>query len=567
MNRWRTAAAVIGWRNAAAVFGWRNAAAVIGWRNAAVVMAALSLTPLAAQSTQPPPSTQAQQRPVFRGGTHFVRVDAYPVKDGRIVEGLQAGDFEIHEDGKPQAIESFDFVRFDTFTPEALRVEPRTQREGFDMAADPRNRVFVIVVDLPAVPMGAGVRTDIKFIEQPLVNFLDRVLGPQDLYGFLTSRNSAKDLVLARKTTAVKAQILDMFRTVNMERDEADDALDPCPNAQPLKSRYRADQLYTSLETLVQQLAAIRQERKSVIFVANGLTRATANLKALELNAGQMPKIGITSGRVGIGNRDSPFTGNTVFCTSEVQRLASLDFDERYRRLLADARSGNVSFYVITPEGLTGRGPSQDLIALAHETDAIAIVNTNDLNGGMKRIADDLAAYYVLGYYTTNTKFDGGLRNIKVRYKANGGSIRARRQYRAPTQAEIAALSAPPPSVSTASAASAAPAAITLVQKPRAYLVRPKAELAPADVLRLTRTDRLRVEWIVAGALDQRAARILDRTGKPLPFDVPLADNEAARTLTVELPLAPFARGDYSVELTVGSGSIVERSLLAFRVQ
>jgi VWFA-related protein len=520
-----------------------------------------------AQQASSPPATQAQQRPVFRGGTHFVRVDAYPVKDGRIVEGLQAGDFEIHEDGKPQTIESFDFVRFDTFTPEAIRVEPRSQQEGFDMAADPRNRVFVIVVDLPAVPMGAAVRTDIKYIEQPLVKFLDRVLGPQDLYGFLTSRNSAKDLVLARKTAAVKAQILDMFRIVNMERDEADDALDQCPNAQPLKGRYRADQLYTSLETLVQQLAAIRQERKSVVFVANGITRAKASLKALELNAGQMPKTGITNGRVGIGNRDNPFAGNTMYCTSEVQRLASLDFDDRYRRLLAAARSGNVSFYVITPEGLTTHGASDDLIALAHETDAIAIVNTNDLDGGLKRIADDMAAYYVLGYYTTNTKFDGGLRNIKVRYKANGGAIRARRQYRAPTQEEIAAMSRASTSVKTTGAAPAAPAAITLVEKPKAYLVRPRAEPARADVLQLARTDRLRVEWAVVGALEQRSARILDRTGKPLPFEVPLAANEAARTLAVELALAPFARGDYSVELTVGSGSIVERSLLAFRVQ
>ena len=54
-------------------------------------------------------------------------------------------------------------------------------------------------------------------------------------------------------------------------------------------------------------------------------------------------------------------------------------------------------------------------MSLANETDGIAIVNTNDLSGGMKQIADDLAAYYVLGYYTTNTKFDGGVRNIKVR--------------------------------------------------------------------------------------------------------------------------------------------------------
>src|SRR5688572_13368759 len=252
------------------------------------------------EPAQPQPATQAQQRPVFRGGTHFVRVDAYPARDGKIVENLKAEDFEILEDGKPQTIDSFDFVSFDTVTPEELRVEPRTQREGFDMAADPRNRVFVIVVDLPAKGTGQPVRTDIHYIQQPLVSFLDRVLGAQDLYGFLTSRNSAKDLVLARKTAAVKAQVMDMFRIVNMERDEADDALDPCGGNEGLKGRYRADQLYTSLETLVQQLAAIRQERKSVIFVANGITRAKPAELSRGLNGGQLPKVGITNGRVGI---------------------------------------------------------------------------------------------------------------------------------------------------------------------------------------------------------------------------------------------------------------------------
>src|SRR6185436_11688078 len=65
------------------------------------------VTAQAPQAGQPP--TQAQQRPVFRGGTHFVRVDAYPTTpDGKIVEGLKPEDFEILEDGKPQAIESFD---------------------------------------------------------------------------------------------------------------------------------------------------------------------------------------------------------------------------------------------------------------------------------------------------------------------------------------------------------------------------------------------------------------------------------------------------------------------------
>jgi VWFA-related protein len=331
----------------------------------------------APQPGQPP--TEAQQRPVFRGGTHFVRVDAYPVQDGKIVEGLKPGDFEVLEDGKPQAIESFDFIKFDTFTPEAFRQEPRSQQEGFDMAADPRNRVFVIVVDLPRTgPGNGGVNTDIHFIQQPLVSFLDRVMGAQDLFGFLTSRNTAKDLVLARKTGAVEAQIRDLFRAANIDRDEADD-LDMCANdARLLKGRYRDDQTYTALETLVAQLGAIREERKSVVFVANSITRAKANAKILDLNNGQPPRVGITNGRIGIGNRGGPTAANETFCAGEVQRLAAIDFDDRYRQLLDNARHQNVTFYTITPEGLTRTAPTTTS-SRWRTTDGIAIVNTNDL--------------------------------------------------------------------------------------------------------------------------------------------------------------------------------------------
>ena len=210
------------------------------------------------QQSQPP--TQAQQRPVFRGGTHFVRVDAYPSQDGKIVEGLRPGDFEILEDGKPQAIESFDFVRFDTFTPEELRVEPRTRQEGFDMASDPRARVFVIVVDLPAVDPGDPDpdRLQLHYMERPLTDFLDRIIGPQDLYGFLTTRNTAQDLVLARRTAVVKSQIMDMVRVATMEPDSANDALDPCPGGGGAKAQHRDDKLYTALETTVQLLGSIR---------------------------------------------------------------------------------------------------------------------------------------------------------------------------------------------------------------------------------------------------------------------------------------------------------------------
>src|SRR5688572_17758531 len=75
----------------------------------------------------PPPSRasaqapQSDQRPpVFRAGAHYVRVDAYPTtKDGRIVEGLTKDDFELYEDGRLQAIESFEYIAFPAWTPEA----------------------------------------------------------------------------------------------------------------------------------------------------------------------------------------------------------------------------------------------------------------------------------------------------------------------------------------------------------------------------------------------------------------------------------------------------------------
>src|SRR5690349_5257866 len=146
--------------------------------------AALLAAPLFAQ--QQPPPMEAQQRPVFRGGTHFVRVDAYPTtKDGKIVENLRPEDFEILEDGKPQTVESFDFVRFDTFNPIVERRDPRSQQEGFDMAADPRYRVFVIIVHVNS--------SGIAYMEKPLIGFLNRVLGKNDLFGLLTTRQTARD--------------------------------------------------------------------------------------------------------------------------------------------------------------------------------------------------------------------------------------------------------------------------------------------------------------------------------------------------------------------------------------
>ena len=551
-----------------------------------------SAVSVAAQQTQPP--TQAQQRPVFRGGTHFVRVDAYPTgKDGKIVEGLEAEDFEILEDGKPQAIESFDFLKFDTFTPEAERRDPVSQRAGFDMAADPRYRLFVVYVDM-ALSRSAGAvagNDDLPRIRQPLADFFDRIVGPQDLYGFLTSRNSVRDLVLGQKTSVTVEQVMDLWRAKIVDRDDADEALGFCQCAGPLKYsprcdrvietlklRHRADASYHNLLDIVRQLGSLRQERKNFVLVTNLLPRwrpdpDLLNQRGAEGGA-QSPRTGIVNGRVTSDNRDVVTSGggDANACAQEFSRLAFMDFEPRYRELLDAARRENVAFYVITPGGLQApvtvggqRAMTRaydDLKSLADETGGIAVTNTNDLNAAFRRIADDLAAYYLLGYYTSNTTFDGGLRKITVRLKSDRKAIRARREYRAPTEAEIAAMTSPPPAATRVETGPP-----VLVGEPVAYRVSRAQGAERAPLLEFVRTERIRVQWPVLAALDRREARLLDSAGKPLPIDIPVAEDAAAKTVSVEFALAPLSRGVYAIELTAGAGGKTEQRRLTFMMK
>ena len=83
---------------------------------------------------------------------------------------------------------------------------------------------------------------------------------------------------------------------------------------------------------------------------------------------------------------------------------------------------------------------TSNLVTLAEQTDGLSIVATNDLRTGMTKIADDLSSHYVLGFYTSNTRWDGGTRKLTVKLKSTGKAIRARREYRAPTEEEMSAI-------------------------------------------------------------------------------------------------------------------------------
>ena len=430
--------------------------------------------PAATPAPPPPPRPAGEQRPpTFRSESNFVRVDVYPTHDGQPVLDLQAGDFAIEEDGVRQKVDTFEHVVVRAAGgPQSERVEPSSQREMLQAAENPRNRVFIIFLDQTHVPFEAS-----HAITEPLIRLINRILSPDDLVGIMTPDMSAKEIVLARRTEVTEERLRthwhwgDRFEHMNDEREDAYEMCYPAiaygDLAAQMIARKREREVLEALQDVVRYLGAVREERKAVLTVTHGWDLFTENREIENRTGmhGDVPKVD----PVGVGpdgtlttkdprnrNRDSNIPASQMQCDADRMRLASID-DERFLRdIINDANRTNATFYPIDPRGLvaleTGGASAISLDAdqklrrthvesirtLADGTDGIAVVDTNDLDKGLRKISDDLTSYYLLGYYSSNPKLDGGYRALKVKVTRPGVNVRARRGYRAASAEEVA---------------------------------------------------------------------------------------------------------------------------------
>ncbi len=457
------------------------------WARAAVRAAVVCVVwPIAAglQSSssvaaQQAPAPTPQRPPVFHNGVAFVSVDAFPRRGGKVVEGLTKQDFEVLEDGKPQAVETFEFVHIDPNPVDADRRDPNNAADAERQAADPHNRLFVVFLDLAHTTIVGS-----HDARQPIVDFLTRTIGATDLFAMMTAETPVTQITFGRRTESIDAQLSQvwtwgqadravMARTPYEQRLETCGVLMGSPDLGDLLVQLaRNDMLQSSLENLMARLRDLRDERKNVLFISEGWVPQTELRALTSVNSGEIPGVGIGTpidNRTGAGSR-STMSGERAWCEQEVGRLSHIDFQRRFRDLLTTANRANVSFYPIDVGGLKAsaegradvstaagaaarndmaRGSIDTLRELADNTDGYAVVNTNDLSAGVRRVSDDLSSYYLLGYYSTNPARDGRFRRIEVKVKTKDVSVSARRGYYAPT-----------PEVASAPAAAAVPAAI-----------------------------------------------------------------------------------------------------------
>lgn len=500
-----------------------------------IAAAALAICPAILLAFQQP--DPQQPRPTFKAGADFIRVDVFATRDGTPIHDLQRDDFEVLEDGRPQKVETFEHVLVRAAGPQTTRVEPNTVRQSEAMAADPRARVFALFLDTHHVTVEGSHN-----IRRPLIDMLDRVLGQDDLVGVMTPYDSARDLTLARKTTTIEGLLTREWPWGEREsirtRDPVEDTYRLCypPGskefgtlADDLIDRRREKRTLDALRDLIVHLSGIREERKAILVVTDGwlLYRPDSTLTRLRNDRDKIPGsppiyVG-PEGKIAVGTDPRFGRGDFEQCNRDRLFLSMIDNERDFRDLMDVANRANASFYPIDPRGLTVfdssigsirardgivadsrrlRGREESVRTMAGATDGLAVVASNDIDSGLRKVAADLSSYYLLGYYSP-AGTDGKYHSITVRVKRPGVSVRARRGYRAATREEVTASAAASPDAVAASPVTDAIGSLAAVRPDARLHLRASAEpRASGETLSVVGEidAAIRSEWALGGS-------------------------------------------------------------------
>jgi VWFA-related protein len=405
------------------------------------------------QPQQPPPAQPPPDQPVFRTGINFVRVDVIVTdnKNGVAIGDLQASDFDVSEDGKPQKIETFRLIKLDGGAAESAKEPIREIRTDYDEESEAARedvRLFAVFLDDYHVRRGASMA-----VRGQLAQFVQTQLGPSDMIGVMYPLESTASVRMTRNHSAVVRGLQQFLgRKYDYEpKNQFEENYAHYPTE--TVERIRNQVSLSALKSLIVHMGSLKEGRKALILVSEGYSN---------LPPPQMRNADATM--PGLGNPDArnPLAGENNPNEDRAQWLAGMDMNSDLRDVYDVANRNNVSIYAVDPRGLPGfefdinesvglrtdskyLGATMDTLRmLAENTDGRAIVNRNDIAVGMKQITRDSSAYYLIGYNSTQAPSDGKFHEIKVRVKRPGIQVRARKGYWALNAEQTARALAPP---------------------------------------------------------------------------------------------------------------------------
>ena len=560
-----------------------------------VVAALLAAQSFDAQATALAQDQQPEQSlPRFRAGANLVRVDTYVSKEDLAIVDLKAEDFTVYEDDKPQTLAGFELLQARGSLAASARRDPTNTRDMRQQAND-AVRLFTLFFDPLTNSFGSAYH-----VRKPLIETLEKVIGPDDAIGVMTPDISPASITYGRRIDTIEQMIRKWWvmgaKDLKNNTTPQEDAIAACypPTdtenrgiAGAMIARLREQKTLDALESLVTHLEGLREDRKFVMVFTEGwmLHRPDPGLsRGLKNTDGPIPdplRVDPRTGGIRRQNDPDPNLGQVMSlnqCEQLRIQLAQVDHERDFLMLLQRANRANVSFYPVDARGLVVFDqpinhdilPSQDQAILRHrwdflrdmagQTDGAAVLDQGDLTRAFQKVFRDLGSYYLLSYYSTNSRLDGRFRRIRVEVKRDGVEVRARPGYLAPTEAEARAAGA-----ATSASARSTPATVTRALDALAPArgnmpVRVQAVGRPNNINAVVELDTATVklpEWLSGGTL--RLTFEPDRAvGAPgarpaLPSQtLTIAIEPGQRSIVVNGADQPLAAGRYAVraELT-----------------
>ena len=398
---------------------------------------------------------QQAQAPVFRSGADVVEVDAIVRdKNGRFVEELTPEDFEVREEGRPEAIDLFYLVGAPPAAAASAPAAPSAATPASPIVqAPPRSpRVFVVAFDDDHLTAGGFRR-----VQTAALALFSKHFQPGDIGGVL-----AGGRMINGRLTSDREELLNAVRAVKPSFKKVSRKFDE--QMWPRMSEIEAARIQWQNDETVRSEVIRRACADDPTLCINadvavrgkaadlaGETQATSNLTIQALS-------GLFNGLARIEGRKTVLLMSEGFIAEESWPLV--------RQAVGLAARANARLYTIDARGLDTHGMDDHLSgidpggsdavsrmlnqldegadamnSLAVDTGGFVVRNTNILDAAVGRIFDDASRYYVLGYRPTAAP-DGRFRKISVRVKRPGVSVRARSGYVATPRAAAATTEA-----------------------------------------------------------------------------------------------------------------------------
>jgi VWFA-related protein len=403
------------------------------------------------QPPKPPDPQTNKQTPAptnaLRVLTRLVQVSVIAEDgNGKPVVGLTQNDFTVTEGGQPQKINYFTEQSNENLTLTASQTPPapNTFSNRYEQKANAPTSATVILLDT------RNTRAmDMAFARKQVDTFLND-LQPQDRVALYVLGSKLRilhdftqDAASIRRALGTDPNV-DDFRIGASEPGAADtgdanmDAAVSAANGRAAEfyMNNRVEQTALAIKTIADHLKGL-PGRKNLVWVSAAFP---IDILTAQGPTPQAPERTGSGG--GSGGVPGPITGVTSYTDQIEDATRSLN-------------SANVAVYPVDARGLIGnpntasqpgprgRGaarpnnaspfpPRQNFDTMntfAERTGGKAFYNTNDIHGAVRKALDDSKVTYVLGYYPTNTNWDGKFREIKVRTDKSGVHLHYRLGY------------------------------------------------------------------------------------------------------------------------------------------